>query len=253
MRSLDLFSEKSDLYAAARPSYPDDLLTFIAAHAPSLECVWDCGTGNGQAAVALSKWFSQVQATDLSAEQIRNAASAPHVHYSVQSAEFTHFADDSFDAVCVAQALHWFNHATFYAEVYRVLKPNGIFAAFGYSWSSITPEIDAVVASEILQPLAPYWAAQNQLLWDHYRTIAFPFDEVRAPSFAIELQWTLTEYLDYVGTWSATRQCLAQRGADYFAPARQRLQQVWGEPQQHRLVRMPLALRIGRRRASLAG
>jgi hypothetical protein len=56
----------------------------------------------------------------------RHAIAAPSVHYSVQPAEATTFASASFDAVCVAQALHWFDIERFYAEVRRVLRPGGI-------------------------------------------------------------------------------------------------------------------------------
>jgi ubiquinone/menaquinone biosynthesis C-methylase UbiE len=48
----------------------------------------------------------------------------------VQSAESTTFIDESFDAVCVAQALHWFDYELFWPEVQRVLKPSGVFAAW---------------------------------------------------------------------------------------------------------------------------
>ena len=248
MTGIDLFSTKSDLYATARPTYPSELLTYIAAQAPARSVVWDCGTGNGQAAVALAELFTSVEATDLSAEQIRYALPSPRVRYSVQAAERTNFAAASFDAVCVAQALHWFDYAVFHPEVYRVLKQDGIFAAWGYSWPAITPDIDIVVKQNLLNVLAPYWAPQNQLLWNSYREVPFPFDEIVAPSFVIALDWTLDEFFDYVSTWSATRLCLAEHGADYLASVRDRLAQVWGDPATHRPVRMALALRIGRRR-----
>jgi SAM-dependent methyltransferase len=35
------------------------------------------------------------------------------------------------DLVTVGQALHWFELPQFYAEVSRILKPGGVFAAFG--------------------------------------------------------------------------------------------------------------------------
>ncbi len=132
-----------------------------------------------------------------------------------------------------------------------MLKPDGIFAAWGYSWSAITPAIDAVVANDILTLLAPYWAPQNRLLWESYRGVPFPFDPIVAPAFAIELEWTLDEFMAYVHTWSATRLCLAERGDDCLQGARQHLLQVWGDPALYRSVRMQLAVRIGRRGASL--
>ena len=48
-------------------------------------------------------------------------------------------------AVTVALAMHWFDLDRFYAEVRRVLKPNGIIAVWGYGFTEITSEVDAVL------------------------------------------------------------------------------------------------------------
>lgn len=82
MSFLDLFSDKADLYASARPVYPDELFEFVASVAPSTEQAWDCGTGNGQAAVSLARHFKAVAATDPSAQQIANTILSEGVHYS---------------------------------------------------------------------------------------------------------------------------------------------------------------------------
>jgi len=87
MSVIDLFSDKSDLYATARPQYPSSLYEFLAS------CVNQgngCGTvGSGQ--ITLAEYFSEVQATDVSAQQIANAIPETNVHYSVQPAEATNF------------------------------------------------------------------------------------------------------------------------------------------------------------------
>lgn len=41
--------------------------------------------------------------------------------------------DDSVDLVVCSQSMHWFNLDKFYPEVKRVLKPNGVLGATGYS------------------------------------------------------------------------------------------------------------------------
>jgi SAM-dependent methyltransferase len=181
----DHFSQQSDWYAAARPQYPEALFDWIAANAPATERVWDCGTGNGQAAVGLAQVFAWVEASDPSGEQITNAIPAPNVRYSVQPAEATDFPDAAFDAVCVAQALHWFDFTRFFAEVRRVLRPNGLFAAWGYGWFQVTPAFDAAFQAGVLQPLQVDWAPQNALLWNNYVDVPFPFTRIAAPPFQI--------------------------------------------------------------------
>src|ERR1700729_3906379 len=112
-----LFSVRSDEYAASRPQYPSELFDYIIRVCPGRDRAWDCGTGSGQAAVALAEWFVEVHATDVSAQQIANAAMHDRVHYSVQPAERTGFANGLFSLVTVAQALHWFEFKQFWPEV----------------------------------------------------------------------------------------------------------------------------------------
>jgi SAM-dependent methyltransferase len=245
MSFLDMFSDKAALYAAARPRYPEELFDFIASKAPSHNTAWDCGTGNGQAAVSLSKRFSKVFATDASAEQIAHAIPALNVCYSVQRAEGTDFADSSFDAVCVAQALHWFHFEPFFAEVGRVAAPGAIFAAWGYDWFYVSPGFDAAFKTSILDVIAPYWASQNQFLWRGYADVPVPFRRVAAPDFQIRVHWNLHELLAYIHSWSATRRCMTTIGTTFFESAGHELARSWGVPEERRCISMPLHLLAG--------
>ena len=240
------FGAGSAAYASARPRYPADLFAFIAAHCRAHTRAWDCACGNGQAAFGLAQHFAQVCATDLSAGQLAVATTYPTIDYSVQSAEAPAFAPASFDAVCVAQALHWFDLARFWPAAQRVLRPGGIFAAWGYSWFTVSPPVDQVV-DQVLRPrLQSYWAPQNRLLWDSYRAIAWPFASIAAPAFAITATWNADQLWDYVGSWSAARRCIEAEGAQTLAAARTALLAAWGDPHTPRRVTMPLAVRIGR-------
>lgn len=62
----DNFSTHSDKYAKFRPSYPITFFDFLNSIVPNRKNVWDCGTGNGQMAIELSKTFKSVYATDIS-------------------------------------------------------------------------------------------------------------------------------------------------------------------------------------------
>ena len=53
----DHFSKHSEQYAQHRPHYPDEIYAYLASIAPGHSLAWDCGTGNGQAAIGLAKYF----------------------------------------------------------------------------------------------------------------------------------------------------------------------------------------------------
>ena len=212
--------------------------------APGRERAWDCATGSGQAALGLARHFAQVEGTDASAQQVANAAAAPNVTYSVQPAEATSFAPASFDAVCVAQAVHWFDIERFYSEVRRVLKPRGVLLLTAYGWSGVTPEVDRVVKREVLVPIENDWPPQNQLIIDGYRDLPFPFERIDFPAMEIQVQWTLDQYADYIGTWSATRRLL-EREPGFLDAVRAALARAW-PGKEARVVTMPLVVLCGR-------
>jgi SAM-dependent methyltransferase len=241
---LDHFSQSSREYAQARPTYPDELFRRVAELSPSSDAAWDCATGNGQAARGLARYFAHVEATDASAQQIEHASASSNITYSVQPAEGTNFPSSTFDAVCVAQALHWFDVGRFHAEVKRVLKPRGLLLVVGYGWSTYTPRFEREFMREVIEPVRPYWPPQNKLLWDGYRDLPFPFEPVAFPKMVIEADWTLAQVMDYVATWTATRR-LAEGDPGFLARAQARLAPAWGEDERQR-VTFPLHIQCGR-------
>jgi SAM-dependent methyltransferase len=190
--------------------------------------VWDAGCGSGQASADLSHYFDLVEATDISASQIANAPRYERVRYSVQPAEATSFGDGTFDAVCVAQALHWFNYERFWPEVKRVLRPAGVFAAWGYNWPHVDQSVDQALNETFLAVLNPYWAQQNKLLWDGYKDISFPFQRLDTPDFELKVHWTVYEYFAYLHTWSATRRCMDKLGDGFFMDSFKEISKLWG-------------------------
>ena len=116
MNFKDHFSKQAADYAKFRPGYPHELFVYLGSIAPSRQLAWDCGTGNGQAAVALASVFDRVVATDASEKQIANAQPHERVEYRVAPAENSGIDSRTLDLITVAQALHWFDLDRFYAE-----------------------------------------------------------------------------------------------------------------------------------------
>ena len=109
----DHFSKQAAGYARFRPRYPQKLFDYLASIAASRQVAWDCGTGNGQAAVGLASVFDRVIATDASEKQIANAESHERVDYRVAPAENSGIGSATIDLIMVAQALHWFDLGPF--------------------------------------------------------------------------------------------------------------------------------------------
>lgn len=243
---IDTFSGASGLYRRARPAYPPDLFATLAGLAPGRALAWDAGTGSGQAAIGLAAQFDSVRASDPSPQQIANAAPHARVAYAVEPAEAVSLEDGSADLVLAAQAMHWFDLERFYGEAARVLRPGGILAAIGYAWFYVDPAVDAAVEQALLAPLRPFWAPNNAILWDGYRGIAFPGEEIRIGQPAIHLDWSLGDFMDYVRTWSAVRALEAAEGEGALREARARVAEAWGDPEAKRHVVMPMQVRVSR-------
>jgi SAM-dependent methyltransferase len=245
MSFADHFSKQSSDYAKYRPGYPQALFDWLKTLTLTHELAWDVGTGNGQAAVELAKFFGIVVATDPSAAQIKNAVAHANVSYRVQAAEQSDLADRSVDLVTVAQALHWFDFERFYPEVKRVMKSTGVFAAWTYTLNQVTPEIDAVVRHYYQDIVGPYWPPERTFIDECYRTIPMPLQEINAPPIRMETQWSLSDYIGYLHTWSATQRYQQTHLKNPVAEIVASLTSAWGEPT-IRTVIWPIYMRVGR-------
>jgi SAM-dependent methyltransferase len=246
MHHHKLFSDKSDLYAHARPEYPQEVFTYLASICPSTHLAWDSACGNGQAAMGLIKEFDRVYASDVSKEQISNAKAHSRIRYEAVRSENTLLESDSCDLICVAQALHWFDYDLFWPEARRILKPGGIFTAIGYNWASVNEEIDLEVDKHVFDIIKPYWATQNQLIWDHYRDLQIPFAKLDTPKFVMEVNWSLKELFGFMHTFSATRRCMDAIGGQFFEDAYAIVAEFWGEPNIKRPVEFDFVFYVGK-------
>jgi SAM-dependent methyltransferase len=242
----DHFSGHATDYLAFRPEYPPALFEFLASVVSSRGLVWDCGTGNGQAAVALAQHFEKVFATDASAEQIRNAEPHPRVEYTTARAENCPLPDRSTDLVTVAQALHWFDFDRFYAEVRRVCCPGGLFAAWTYDFRSVNAALDPILNRFQSEFVGPYWPPERAWVEAGYRTIPFPFEEIPAPPFEMTADWDFDRLIGYLNTWSSTKAFTKAKGFNPVDRLTPELAGAWGDRATSHVVRWEFYLRLGR-------
>lgn len=244
----DYFSAASDDYRRYRPAYPPTLFAWLAEQGPTRDFAIDIGCGNGQASVALAGQFQQVLATDASAAQIGQAQAAPRVHYQVSPAESIPAPSGQADLVTVAQAIHWFDHPRFFAEVERVLKPGGVLAVWGYQLLHTDTALDAIVADFHSRVVGPFWPAERALLDEGYTRIPFPFPRLPAPEFRMSARWHFRHLLGYLNTWSAVKQYEKALGHNPVEQHFDALLAAWGDPDTEKDIYWPLILYIGLRR-----
>src|ERR1044071_3933384 len=246
MSFKDHFSKQATGYAKFRPRYPQKLFDYLGSIAPSRQIAWDCGTGNGQAAVGLASVFDRVIATDASEKQIANAQAHERVEYRVAPAENSGIGSETIDLIMVAQALHWFDLDLFYAEARRVLKPDGIVAASAYNLLHIEKAIDEIVNRYYHDVVGPFWPPERRLV-EQFADLPFPFPEIAPPTFEMSASWDLDQLVGYIRTWSSTQRSIAARGIDPLEQITDDLCRLWGKAAQKRTITWPLIIRIGRK------
>jgi SAM-dependent methyltransferase len=241
----DHFSHSAPSYAAYRPTYPSELVSFLANTASRNEFAWDCGCGSGQLSTLLAERFQRVYATDASAKQIENAVSHPQVQYACAPAESSGLGDSVADLIVAAQAAHWFDLPAFYREVRRVGRPGAAIALVSYGILKVDEPLDPVIARFYWDVIGAYWPPERKHVENGYRSLDFPFNEIEAPDLAISVSWTLSDFIGYVDTWSAVAAMERAMGGEPREQFNQELSKAWGPAEQKRTVRWPLSLRVG--------
>lgn len=242
------FAPVAASYRDYRPHYPDALFAWLAQQCERQQLVWDCGAGSGQASVGLAEYFDKVLATDASAEQLAQAPPHERINYRTANAAASGLANACVDLVTVAQALHWFDLPSFYAEAHRVLHPGGVLAVWSYG--NLRSD-DTAVAGALhhfhYQVVGPYWPPERQHVETGYRQLPFPYPAELAPAFTLTAHWTLEQLLGYLRSWSATARYQAAEGEDPVERLARQLLPIWEDPWRRLEFRWPLALVVGRK------
>jgi SAM-dependent methyltransferase len=248
MNFKDHFSASAADYASARPLYPQALFEWIAAIAPAHGQVWEAGCGNGQASRDLAKHFDAVFATDPSAAQIAQASAPDNVVFAVEPGERCSLPSGSVDAVCVAQALHWFDRGAFFAECERVLKPGSVLVAWGYQDIVVPPALAA--ANERFQDeIRDYWPPERELIDTAYADFDWPFDRVDPPGFVLDADWPVSRLLTYFSSYSAVKRYREARGVDPVAAQAEAFAAAWGDANATQRLHWPLFVHARRKNA----
>lgn len=244
---MNKFSCNSSQYAEFRPQYPDLLFKYLKAIAGN-GYVLDCGSGSGQCTQKLSYHFQHVIAADLSFELLNKAITLSNVYYIQSSAEKLPIRSTSIDLICVAQAIHWFSLNEFYSEVKRVLKPNGIIAAWCYNQAEIEPKIDDIIKKVYLKIISSSQipSRERQYLYGHYQALPFPFERILTPNFNLEMNWNLMQWIGYMNTWPSILEYKKKFGINLVSEIEEDLSTLWGDHFASKSINWSIHLLVGR-------
>ncbi|HBS05955.1 MAG TPA: SAM-dependent methyltransferase [Leptospiraceae bacterium] len=244
----DHFSRQSQDYVQFRPHYPPELFEELARLSRNHSDALDIGTGNGQCAIGLAKHFSKVTGIDPSNNQIQSAIPHPSVRYRVAPAEDTGCEDESMDIITVAQAIHWFDHEPFFAEIHRVLRPGALFAAWGYGHHFVDGCQDTL-EYYYHNIVGPYWPPERESIEARYTDIRSPewLVPVAPPDVKMQAEWNRDQLLGYISTWSAVQKYIEQKASDPVQILRSQLSDCWPDPGEVRQVSWPFFFIIGRK------
>ena len=168
----DIWTGKASSYDRVRPTPPPallDLLTqLIGMPHPAL--VVDLGSGTG---LSTAIWGERAERVigiepnaDMRKEAIHNVEDHPyaaHIEYREGVAHQTGLPDGCADIVTAAQSFHWMEPTSTLAEIARILRPGGLFAAYDYdSPPAIHWELDRL-AQEV--KFALQWSLSGSAGW----------------------------------------------------------------------------------------
>ncbi|OBF32330.1 SAM-dependent methyltransferase [Mycolicibacterium peregrinum] len=216
-RSLSFGSEAA-AYERGRPSYPPEAIDWLLPE--GAHDVLDLGAGTGKLTTRLVERGLDVIAVDPIPEMLELLTnSLPDTPALLGTAEEIPLADNSVDAVLVAQAWHWFDPERAVKEVGRVLRPGG---RLGLVWNTrdersgwvkdlgriIGPEHDPNSEVALGEPFGAI--ERHQVEWTSYLTPQALIDLVASRSYCITSpERVRTQTLEQVRELLSTHPALA--------------------------------------------
>ncbi len=137
--NVDRFEGFADIYDKYRPQPPTvipQILTEMISTRPKL--VADVGCGTGLSTRIWHGYADQIIGiepnTDMLDTATRHTSDNMSISYRVGTSTDTGLDDECADIVCCSQSFHWMEPTATLREVYRILRPGGVFATIDCDW-----------------------------------------------------------------------------------------------------------------------
>jgi ubiquinone/menaquinone biosynthesis C-methylase UbiE len=122
------FDQSAQAYSKGRPDYPTEALDFMQSNLglTNASKILEVGAGTGKMTNLLAQRGFKIQAVEpVAGMRAQFKKELPEIPIMQGTAEALPCASESYDAIVVAQAFHWFKGPKALQEFARVLKPGG--------------------------------------------------------------------------------------------------------------------------------
>ena len=180
--SSEVWTGKASSYDRARPTPPPALLDLLTQviDLPHPALVVDVGSGTG---LSTAIWGERAELVigiepnvDMRKEALHKVEDHPfaaHIEYREGVAHQTGLPDGCADIVTAAQSFHWMEPTATLAEIARILRPGGLFAAYDCdSPPAIHWELDRLaqeVGSRLVELVRERGLPENLKIWSKDR------------------------------------------------------------------------------------
>ena len=180
----EIWTGKASSYDRVRPAPPPVLLDLLTQliQTPHPALVVDVGSGTG---LSTAIWGGRAERVigiepnaDMRQEATRKVAGHPYAAYIEYREGYAHqtgLPDGCADIVTAAQSFHWMEPTTTLAEIARILRPGGLFAAYDYdSPPAIHWELDRIAQEgnlRVVELLRQRGLAQNFKIWPKNKSL----------------------------------------------------------------------------------
>jgi SAM-dependent methyltransferase len=207
------FDGVAELYAASRPTYPEELIDALIAMTGirAASKILEIGSGTGKATLLFARRGFSIQCVEpgrsLVAVARRTLKRYPQVEFETVTFEQWHERPGEFDLVMSAQAFHWIPKPLGYAKAARALKAEGYLALF---WNMSPDPTDAIFLDlrKVYEECVPEWTGQanpcEELIKQREADIwdSGCFGNVRVERFPWSATYDARQYVDLLGTYS---------------------------------------------------
>lgn len=239
--AIRLFEEAAhaSIYRQYRPAYPQKVLEIISNYIKKLsggfDVAVDVACGSGQSTFYLQSTFQRCIGVDISKAQVKEAnqecqeRGKRNIEFIHGSAANIPFEDSSVDVVTIAQAWHWVDPESFYAECKRVLKPGGCLAAYGYGNGQIinNTECNILLKDFYTKTLKGYWNERRRHIDNEFEEVVLPFNNTERHDTSMLHSTSLDRFIGYVSTWSGyCKYCEVHPGNQELQDMKEKMREV---------------------------